>query len=336
MMSILLSSLMISVLAAAGLWLIARKDPAGWPWVTVWSLGLLLFLPLLSLCPKWHMQSPVMADAADRVSSGGGLVSALLVLWALGTMVMMFRLFWRHRCLRQWLMCSTPVDRAEGDGLFLLEECCRMLGVKRVPELRMKEGLYSPVVAGYWKPVIVMPYHAEAWSPEMRKMAILHELGHIQRWDLWMRLAAELCCALYWYNPIVYWMRSRLMSQCEYACDARVIRAGVDKKHYIGALCDVAERMLESRARVISVGGLAMADHASLKRRVDRMLVQASSQGGAAAALVVLVTFVSALASALVEPVNRPSWDVIPGVASPADEMSEVELRHSANPFPGN
>lgn len=163
-------------------------------------------------------------------------------------------------------------------------------------------------------------------------MAILHEMGHVQRGDIWWRLMADICVAVHWYNPMVHWMRSQLFSQCEYACDARIIAAGVDKRSYIGALCDVVEAAQGECPRR-PLGLVSMADHAPLTSRVDRLLKKDKVDRFWWAVIAAAFTLSTALGLTLMRP-SQGDADDESGIRSAL--LDEVDLRHSANPFPGN
>jgi len=163
-------------------------------------------------------------------------------------------------------------------------------------------------------------------------MALLHEMGHLQRGDLWWRLAAEMSSALHWYNPLVHWMRAKLLTQCEYACDARIMAVGVDKRSYIRALCDVVEAAQGECPRR-PLGLLAMSDHAPLKLRVDRLL----RQQGACRSWWAITAAAFTLSTALGMTLMRPAPGKLDGKSGGlSDLQDEVKLRHAANPFPGN
>ena len=248
---------------------------------------------------------------------------------------MLVRVVLHHLALRNWMRDSHVL----GDAVLqkVLSDSAALLSIRSVPELRIQSGLSSPVVAGLFRPVILLPEHARQWSEETCKMVILHELGHLQRKDLWVRYAADIACALHWYNPLVGWMRCQLLSQCEYACDARVIAAGADAKVYVRALCDVVECAVDrSGALTHPVGVCAMADHVPLQARVAR-LISGSSKAGKPWVAVFAAVFMTgaAFGFTLVRPavVNKGS-----GIGQPSNGYSEqeIDLRHSADPFPGS
>lgn len=327
-MSILLTSFLVSLIAALWVWMSARKDPHGRPWFTVLYLGMLLVLPLLALLPKLKLELFRSAPGAEGWSAGeGGDLSWVLFLWLAGAVVMLLRVAHDRWLLGRWLAQGVQAGAAMGGSC--VEECAAMLGMEEFPDIRVKRGLSSPVVAGLLRPVILVPAVAKQWSDETWKMAILHELGHIQRKDLWLRMAADICCAVHWYNPLVWWMRSKLLTQCEYACDARVIASGVAPRAYVRALCDVVESALqESRPQ----GVVAMADHAPLKMRVERLMGGARVGRSWLAVVAAVLTTVTALGLTLIRPAAESDTSRDTGGYSQA----EIDLRHRADPFPGN
>lgn len=284
-------------------------------------------MPLLSALPKLLVEMPDLARAAPAAHPGWGLVEALAVVWLAGALLLAFRVLRSESIVRNWLEDAEAEDTPEWQGL--LGECARALGMKKVPPLRLKPGLSSPVAAGIACPVVVMPTAAGQWSRETRKMALLHELAHVQRRDLWVRFAAGLACALHWYNPLVWWLRAKLLVQCEYACDARVVTAGADPRSYVRALCDVVE---SATAGARPRAALAMADHAPLRLRVNRLIRGAPAGKRWLAVAAALATTATALGLSLVRPVPA---DAAPDPAAPVYPRHEIDLRHSADPFPG-
>ena len=325
-MPLLTTSILISLFAALWVWMAGWNDPRGRPWLTVLCMGLLLVLPLLSVLPKMRLDVLGSGEAAV-MGNGVSAWSWLMGIWFAGMVMMLVRVTYRWWVLRIWLNDS----REAQDDVW--QECTRscavMLDLKVLPGIRVKSGLSSPVVAGLLRPMILVPPVANTWSLETRRMVLLHELGHIQRRDLWLRMVADIVCTLHWYNPLIWWMRAKLLTQCEYACDARVIEAGADRRSYISALCDVVESALqEPRPH----GVAAMADHAPLKMRVNRLLGGTRVGSPWLAVVAAILTTATALGLSILRPKISHRGD------EPAGRYSQVEidLRHAANPFPGN
>ena len=90
----------------------------------------------------------------------------------------------------------------------------------------------SPMTWGSLRPIVLMPADAEEWPMERRRIVLLHELVHILRGDWLLLLAAQLACALHWFNPLVWIARQRLAVERELACDEDVLGMGTRPSDY--------------------------------------------------------------------------------------------------------
>ena len=330
MMNMILTSLVISLFAAASIWAFERRDPGGKPWLTVLCLGVLLVLPVLYLLPKWHF------EWLGSVSVGESRLEVMPwwhIAWLVGAVVMLWRVVCNHRALGKWVRESDKPD--DPRICKMVYELGAMMQVRALPVIRIKSDLSSPVVVGLGRPVILLPEHSLEWSEDALRMAILHELGHVRRKDLLVRYAADVVCALHWWNPFVWWKRSKLHSQCEYACDAHVIAAGVDTQVYIMALCDVVEKAIcHRRSEIHFMGVCAMVSHVPLQKRVARLTGESRAIMPWLAVTVAVVTTSTALGLSLM----RPTVTYRGGNTGLVSQYSQLEInfRHSANPFPDN
>ena len=102
--------------------------------------------------------------------------------------------------------------------------------------LKRSDQISSPLVYGFFRPVILLPYDfPEKDSPEYEQV-LQHELTHVRSGDLWFKLGLLLVTCIHWFNPLV-WLMLYLSSQdLEFRCDERVIRKLGKKKAYAIAL----------------------------------------------------------------------------------------------------
>ena len=114
------------------------------------------------------------------------------------------------------------------------------LGFRETPELRRRE-VRKPQVAGFLRPVILLPTSADEWSPTDREAALVHELSHIKRADRRTQALAQLVCSLYWFNPLSWIAARALARERERACDDEVLKAGVRPSAYASLLLDLAK-----------------------------------------------------------------------------------------------
>jgi beta-lactamase regulating signal transducer with metallopeptidase domain len=144
-----------------------------------------------------------------------------------------------------WLASGWQAARATDAPVEWTNDARRLaarLGVRRVPLVRQTRRPGSPRVAGFHRPVILLPDCADQWSPADREAAVLHELSHIRRADRRTQALAQLACALYWFNPLTWIAAGALARERERACDDEVLKAGIRPSAYASLLLDLARR----------------------------------------------------------------------------------------------
>jgi len=97
-----------------------------------------------------------------------------------------------------------------------------------------------PLVLHLWRPVIVMPQAAAQWPWGRVRAVLLHELAHIKRNDVHIQTLAQMACAAYWFNPLVWFAANQLRLECERACDDSVLMAGTSGADYATHLYEIA------------------------------------------------------------------------------------------------
>ena len=124
-------------------------------------------------------------------------------------------LFFRRRVLR---------DAAEiGDEavLTIWEEAQDALGWRRYRLLR-SPGVQTPLSIGFFtKTICVLLPERNYTAPELR-LIFRHELIHIQREDCFLKFTMLFCCAMCWFNPLMWLAMRRCAEDVELACDESV------------------------------------------------------------------------------------------------------------------
>lgn len=118
----------------------------------------------------------------------------------------------------------------------------RRLGLKTPVTVRQSLRDGNPHIAGLFSSVVMMPPSAAAWTVEARQAALVHELTHIKRADRRTQAMAQLACAIYWFNPLVWYAAAGLARERERACDDEVLRFGAKPSAYATLLLDLARK----------------------------------------------------------------------------------------------
>lgn len=191
-----------------------------------------------------------------------------------------------RRTVRRW---SGSVTR--GDYRALLDETARSLSVN-APKMLICEAVTTPAVTGLFRPTLLLP-HERYELPELRYI-LRHELCHLKRHDMLLKLVLLAANAMHWFNPVVYLMLRQADEDIELACDS----AATDD-------LDRAERAAYSRTLLAAVQSNVRALPATtcfgstverLKRRITNVLGAQKKRGLGVVALVLALTLTAGCA----------------------------------------
>lgn len=128
-----------------------------------------------------------------------------------------------------------------------------------------------PVTVGVMRPRIILPLDSSSWPVKTLEAILAHERAHVARRDPWTNLIANLNAVLYWFHPLAWWLRTRLATAAEFACDDAAIDAtGLDREYaeiLVGAAAAVQRKHGRLAWQAIGVHG-----HGGLSGRIDRIL----------------------------------------------------------------
>ena len=232
----------------------------------IWALGVVgaLLLPLLCWALPSSSKISTIASTSSLHAPAMLVTSAtvaaptwpawLAIIWIAGALAVAFRSLRGHLAARRLVLAARPSVHAFAAL------------PKRVRLLR-SETIRSPMTIGVLRPCVLLPAAADRWSPDRIDAVLVHELGHVRRHDTVIQLAAQLACALYWWNPLAWLAAARLRIEREHACDDLVLGGGVLPSTYAADLLDVARSITQPH-----VGAICMVDLAGTDARLRRIL----------------------------------------------------------------
>ncbi len=105
----------------------------------------------------------------------------------------------------------------------MLADVAHNMSLARHPRTYFVDDHLSPLVTCGRQARLILPARLWVELDDAGRRAILcHELAHLRRKDHWICWAALLVGAVYWWNPLVWWVRRRLNDEAEHCCDAWV------------------------------------------------------------------------------------------------------------------
>jgi beta-lactamase regulating signal transducer with metallopeptidase domain len=206
------------------------------------------------------------ATSAARGAFGNRVAPCALAVWLAGVVAGFVGVV-RSACrLRQVELRAHTEDAKEWSTL--LRKLQEELGVGRCVRLLRCSSGSMPVTWGWRRPAILLPFVADTWDEDRRRVVLLHELAHIRRGDCLTQLVARIACVLLWFNPLVWVAAQRMRVEREHACDDSVLEARCEPSEYAGHLVEIA---FASRPFPIATA-IAVARSSALERRVAAIL----------------------------------------------------------------
>lgn len=195
----------------------------------------------------------------------------------------------------------------------------RRMGLKRA--IRYCESLHldAPAVAGWIRPVVLLPVSAiSGLTTEQFEAVIAHELAHIRRYDAFVNLFQVAIETLLFYHPAVWWIGKRVRAEREHCCDDAAVALCGSVVTYV--------RALTSMAASEAAPQLAMAANRSpLTERIARLLgangAAESFRGANLSAGMLCLSAALLAGSALVGNVHRVDAQIPAPVPVPARTM---------------
>lgn len=143
----------------------------------------------------------------------------------------------------------------EEENIEIMAALCEKMGIRKMPRVYASDMCESPCAVGVLRPVIYLPAWADS-SPGQLDYILMHELTHIKRTDNALAMLFSLCCAVYWFNPLVWIMAYSARADREFACDAWVTRGmnTAEKTSYGMALVSALQQQSACRRRAYAAG----------------------------------------------------------------------------------
>lgn len=113
----------------------------------------------------------------------------------------------------------------------------KKIGLDKKIEIYTSSSIKSPMVLGFFKPVILLPVELITGMPLAQLEAIIyHELTHIKRYDPIVNLLQNILETIFFFNPPLLWLLNQIRSEREKCCDDLVLGVTNNKKDYVKAL----------------------------------------------------------------------------------------------------
>ncbi len=155
----------------------------------------------------------------------------MLIIWFSGTIICFLRL---GIYLAKDFRTISALQKSTEENL-VIERTFRDVVQSKRCALVISPQVPTPMTAGFFRPVILLPQSANQLSTETLCHIFMHEWHHIKSKDIWVKLLLRCLCCFLWWNPIVYLLEKIMTHLLELRCDTSVIKdmKSTEKKRYL-------------------------------------------------------------------------------------------------------
>ncbi len=284
------------------------------------GLALCLAWPALELALRLTGDSGTRGDAmllfagglvaGTPVDEGWGALLADQLTWIVGTWaVCALAMALRMVAGLLWISRAAAHERQDPSWQARVERLAAGFGITRAVRLRVVERLGSPVTAGWWRPVVLVPAALVSGMPAHLLEALLaHEMAHIKRHDYLVNLGQNVVETLFFYHPAVWWMSSRIRVEREQIADDFAARILGEPRRLALALSELEKLQFSTHHLAQAANG---GDLMSRIKRLIRPDTQALNWKAAIPVLGLVIGAVSFAHAAPTKPVKADTEAVL-------------------------
>jgi beta-lactamase regulating signal transducer with metallopeptidase domain len=217
-----------------------------------------------------HTEAP---SAIERMSSSVRVyLPVIFNVWVLGLIIVGIKMF------GGWIYIEKIKRRVSkeipGHYHQIVSRIKAQLGVRKKILVGVSERVAAPIVAGFIKPIILIPVGLVNQLNDREVEAILtHEIAHIRRNDYLFNLIQSVIETILYFNPAIWWISSAVRNTREHCCDDMAIQYCGDQLMYAGALVKAEEmRASVNLRRPYALSFLGQKEN--LLNRIKRILQQ--------------------------------------------------------------
>ena len=207
---------------------------------------------------------PAALLAPDSLPDMSLLLRAVVGIWALCAALLALRMalgmLWIARS------ASGPAGR-NAPWQARLSGMALDAGITRAVRLRVIDGIASPLAAGIWRPVVLVPASlVTGMPPELLAALLAHELAHVRRHDYLFNLLQNVIEALLFFHPAVWWISRVVRIEREHIADDFAARQLGEPRRLALALSELERLQFSTHHLAVAANG------GVLMSRIKRLL----------------------------------------------------------------
>jgi len=202
----------------------------------------------------WRADNQSAYEVTNRLQVGMENASASITLakiWLAGVLLIIAWFLFSNIRFRMRLRADR-IEPISGELQDQFNALCKQRRIRPVP-VYFTDPLPSACLVGVFRPYIALPLSA---APQDVIHVLTHEICHIRNRDHLWGILRLLCCAIHWFNPLVWIAASMSRTDSELRCDDRVTESmdQEERKSYAGVLVLAAARRNAPGLGVLATG----------------------------------------------------------------------------------
>ena len=241
----------------------------------------------------WKFYPTLQMFAYRKIFMGITVAGMLGIIWLVGILVLLVNFFRKIYALRQIIQRSVPFE--EVDFLCeIYEEAVRGLDYQGNVKIAVTGDSSIPVSVGCFHPIVLIPKEVLEY-PEIEIYGIIrHELMHFLRGDIGKKRALDVLQCIFWWNPIVYYLRRSVIEMLEMECDDRTCKEMSEEEKLI--YFEAIQRVLTAKPnkKILDLGMSYASNHKGkfLRRRYLEILQPIQKQSKAVTGILAMISIV--------------------------------------------
>lgn len=155
--------------------------------------------------------------------------------WILGVLLFALRMFGSLIYLQR--VRNSILSEVRPQLIHALNSVKEHLQIKEAVKIAESKMISTPMVIGFFKPMILVPFGLiNQLEIEEVEAILIHELTHISRNDYLYNLLISIVELCFYFHPAVWWISANIRSERENCCDDAVILHGKNPTIYAKAL----------------------------------------------------------------------------------------------------
>lgn len=188
----------------------------------------------------------------------------LFLIWIIVSFSLLIKLFYQYICFKNKLKL-----------LISHSKCLQMYDIPfslYSTKIRVYKSDYisGPIICGLIHPVILLPDFS--FTEKAFRLILQHEFKHYHLKDIFFKIVTELFCIAYWWNPMIYLLKKKLLFLLEVRADSLVCKSFSDTERLEYLQCLKESYQYETTLYKFNLGFSGFRMQNSLVRRAKYLV----------------------------------------------------------------